>query len=477
MRQTADNGTLLVVLTGAFMGILDFFIVNVTIPSIEGDLGATTGQIQLVVAGYALAYALGLVTGGRLGDLQGHRRVFVIGLTAFTVTSLACGLATSAWLLVAFRVLQGASAALLTPQVLSILNINFTGPARARAFAAYGATLGLAAACGQLIGGLLVAWNPWGWGWRTCFLINLPIGLAALVAVRFLVPKSRSSLVRRLDLPGVALATLSLGALIVPLVLGRETHWPTWAWMCLALSLPALTVFVRYEQGLARRGGSPLIETSLFTDRNFVTGLVIVLAFYASLASFFLVLSVFLQNGAHLTALAAGTAFTPLGVGFVATSSLSARIGAALGRQALTLGAAIMAVSYAVLWSATTDPNQLNWLLLGTGLFLNGLGEGVVMTLLISTVLTGVRPDHAGSGSGILTTTQQFSSALGVALIGLIFYGVLGPSNYPADHANAFHASLLYTTGLLLLVTLLVQLLPTRRSAHHMTSTPEKAST
>lgn len=448
--------TLPVVLAGSFIGILDFFIVNVAIPSIRADLGASSGQIQFVVAGYALGYAVFMITSGRLGDFYGHRLVYGVGLVAFTATSLGCGVAPSAWLLAVFRVAQGISAALLTPQVLSILNINFTGQARAKAFAAFGSTLGLAAVSGQLVGGLLIAWNVADLGWRLCFLINVPIGIAALAMLRKTVPRSHSATTRRLDIGGVVLATVSLGALVVSLVLGREYGWPVWIWLCLAASVPGLLGFAASQRRRSRKGLQPLVEPALFTDRTFVNGLGLVLAFYASLASFFLVLAIFLQRGESLSPLAAGLLFTPLGAGFVATSSYSGRLGAWLGKQALAAGALLMAASYPLLWSATAGTG-VSWAWLVVGLLVNGLGEGMAMTLLVSTVLARVKPEYAGSGSGVLATVQQFASSLGVALIGVVFFGALGTGG---DYTGAFHAGLVYTTVLLLAVAALVQTLP-----------------
>ncbi|WIM92811.1 MFS transporter [Actinoplanes oblitus] len=444
------------------MTILDFFIVNVAIPSIQEDLRANAAEIQLVVAGYGLAYAIGLITGGRLGDIVGRRRMFAIGLLAFVLSSAACGLAPTATMLVAARVLQGLSAAMLFPQVLSILNVTYTGRDRAPAFTAFGVTLGLAAVCGQLIGGLLIYADVLGLSWRSCFLINVPVGLAALALTRPLVPESRSDTARKLDLGGVALSTVGLVLLLFPLVQGRQAGWPAWAFVSLALSVVVLALFVRYEWRLAARGGAPLVEPKLFGESSFVAGITIVLAFYAGLASLFLVLAVYLQEGERFDALRAGVTFVPLAVGFFLTSVNATRLAKLFGRQALAIGAVLMALSYAVLIPVvgSAGAHVSGWSL-APGLLLNGLGEGAVMGPIIALVLAGVKPEYAGSASGVLTTVQQIAGALGVAVIGIIFYGALGTHPQGATvYAHAFQRGMVYTLVLVVLVAVLVQFLP-----------------
>jgi len=451
-----------VVLAGAFMTILDFFIVNVAIPSIQSDLGATAAQIQLVVAGYGLAYAVGLITGGRLGDIAGRRRMFIIGLIAFTVTSAACGLAPSALMLVVARIAQGLSSALMFPQVLSILNVTFEGEARARAFTAFGVTLGLAAVSGQLLGGLLIAGDVFGLGWRACLLINVPVGLVAVAATRALVPESRSPTAGHLDLPGAVVASAGAALLVFPLVEGRQFGWPWWSLLSLVAAPLALLAFVMLERRVAATGRSPLVELALFRQRAFVVGTAVVLVFYGGLASLFLVLAVYLQEGQGFGALTAGLAFLPLGCGFFITSVNAQRLARRFGRQALALGAGLMGLSYLVLIPVVNaGGDRINGWALAPGLLLNGLGEGAVMGPLIAAVLAGVRAEDAGAASGVLATVQQIAGALGVAVIGLIFYGSLGRRPHAGvPYARAFDHSLMYTLVLVLVVAALVQLLP-----------------
>jgi len=444
------------------MTILDFFIVNVAIPSVQASLSANPAQIQLVVACYGLAYAACLITGGRLGDTNGRRRMFRIGLLAFTLASVGCGLAPTATLLVAARAAQGMAAAMLFPQVLSILNVTYTGADRPRAFTAFAMTLGLAAVSGQLIGGVLISANVLGLGWRGCFLINAPVGTAAWVLARRFVPESRSDTANRLDLLGAVLVTAGLALLVLPLVQGREAGWPGWAFGCLAGSLVVLAGFASYERRLSRRGGAPLVVPALFRQQSFVVGIVIVIAFYAGLASLFLVFAVYLQEGQGFTPLAAGVAFVPLAIGFFVTSVNATRLAALFGRQALALGALLMAASYLILMLVIgTAGRHVNGWDLAPALLLNGLGEGAVMGPVIALVLAGVRPEHAGSASGILTTAQQVAGALGVALIGIVFYGALGAHPHPgAPYTVAFRHGLVYTLVLVLAVAALVQVLP-----------------
>ncbi|MGI8552543.1 MAG: MFS transporter, partial [Dehalococcoidia bacterium] len=324
-----------VILAGTFMTILDFFIVNVAIPAMQRDLHAGSGAIEFVVAGYGLAYAAGLITGGRLGDLYGRRRMFALGLALFTLTSAGCGLAPNASVLVIARIGQGLAAALLAPQVLSMLGIVYTGEDRARAFTFYGLVLGLAAVGGQLLGGLLIQADFAGLSWRTCFLINVPIGAVALVLTPRLVPESRAEGCSRLDLIGTALVTLGMVAIVLPLVEGRRQGWPLWAWLGLASALPLLLAFGLYQRRLSARGQTPLVDLTLFGERAFAVGIVAILVFYAGIASFFFVFTLYMQQGRGLDALNSGAIFTPIGLGFCATSMSTRWIANWFGRQSM----------------------------------------------------------------------------------------------------------------------------------------------
>ncbi len=450
-----------IILAGAFMSTLDFFIVNVAIPSLQQSLHAGAAAIQCVVAGYGLAYAAGLITAGRLGDRYGRRQVFALGLTLFTLTSMGCGLAPTATTLVVARTAQGLAAALLSPQVLVLLGLLYTGADRARAFAAYGLALGLAAVCGQLIGGALIQANVAGLGWRACFLVNVPLGVAALLLTPRLIPASRAEGRERLDLVGASLVTLGLVAVVLPLIEGRELGWPLWTWLSLAAAAPLLLTFGLIQRRLAARGGAPLLDLTLFRARAFTVGLLTELVFHAGMASFFLVLALYLQQGLGLTALASGEIFTVLALGFVAASLYAPRLVERWGRQTLAAGALVMAAGLILLRLTVArlgvgDPSAL----LAPALLLDGTGMGLVLAPLTATVLAGLAPRHAGAAAGVLTTIQQVAGALGVALIGLIFYGALRQGGGAAAYPQAFGAALLYLIVLAVAVAVLIQLLP-----------------
>jgi len=450
-----------VILAGTFMVTLDFFIVNVAIPSTQRELHASSGSIQLVVAGYGLAYAAALIVGGRLGDLYGRRRLFALGLALFTLTSAACGLAPTTAVLILGRVGQGLAAALIAPQVLAILGVVYTGERRSRAFTAYGLALGLAAVGGQLIGGLLIQADLAGLGWRSCFLINVPVGVAALILTPRLVPESRAEVRSRLDFVGATLVTSAMVAIVLPLVEGREHGWPLWTWLCLAGAAPLLLAFGAHQRWLGARGGAPLVDLALFRERTFAVGILTVLVFYASIASCFLVLTLYLQQGRGLDALASGATFTELGLGYLATSLYARRIAGRLGRQSIAFGALSMALGLLLLRLTVAHVGTAGHVaLLAPALLVDGAGMGMVMAPLIATVLAGIAPRDAGAASGVLGTVQQGGNALGVAIIGLIFYGSLGHTGRRGAYADAFGGSLVYLIVLVVAVAALMQLLP-----------------
>ena len=444
---------LLVMLSGTFMAVLDFFIVNVAIPSIQHELHASSGALQLIVIGYGLANAAALITGGRLGDIHGRRRLFMIGIGLFTLASAACGLAPNAEALVAARIAQGVAGALLQPQVLAMLGVLYTGAQRQRAFAAYGLALGLAAAGGQLIGGLLIDANLAGLGWRACFLINVPIGVAALLLSRRVLPALHGQATSRLDLPGTLLIAVALTATVFPLAAGREQGWPLWSLACLAAALPLLVLFWRYQGSLAARGGQPLVAPQLMAHRPFALGLLVTLVFYASNASFYFVLALYLQQGLGLAPLASGLVFTTLAVGFFATSMASPWFARRLGRHAISTGAVVLALGHALLYLMLPQLSAANVVWMLPVLLLQGCGLGMVMAPLVATVLSGLPAQHAGVASGVMATMQQVGNALGVALIGVLYYDDYGTE--PRGAAQSFGASLVYLFVLAIAVALL----------------------
>lgn len=455
---------LVAVLIGSFMVTLDFFIVNVSIPSLQADLLAGRSDIEWIIAGYGIALAAGLITGGRLGDLYGLRRMFTYGLIDFTIASAICGLAPDPAILIAARVAQGLASALMLPQVLAIIGVAYRGSDRMKAFAIYGTALGLGSVCGQLIGGLLIAANPMDLGWRSCFLVNIPMGLIALGMVRRYVPAFRSEGASRLDLTGAALVAAGLVATVLPLIEGGERGWPVWTWIVLAMAAVLLAVFAQHQRRLAKDGQAPLVHPYLFRERAFTAGLFACLVFYAGVASYFLVLALYLQQGRGLSPLDAGAVFTMMAVGYFATTNLAPRLVRRLGRQTLAIGALTMVAGLGLqAWAVLDQPGDIMALL--PGLLIDGAGMGLVMAPMSAMILADVSPHYAGAAAGVLATAQQVASAIGVALIGLVFYGSLSADEAGAGFAPAFTDSLAFLIVLSVAVAALVQFLPRRKAS------------
>jgi EmrB/QacA subfamily drug resistance transporter len=445
-------------LTGTFMIVLDFFIVSVAIPSMQRDLHAGPAAIEWVVTAYGLTYGVGLITGGRLGDRYGRRRMFVLGLALFTLASLACGVAGSAAVLIASRAVQGIGAAIAGPQTLSLIGVTYAGRDRVKAVTAYGVTLGLAAVLGQLFGGALIQAGLLGLGWRTCFLANLPIGLAALIAAPRLLAESRGNAADRLDLAGTALVTAGLIAVILPLVEGRQQHWPAWAWLSLAASVPIFGVFAAHLRGRLRRGRTPLVDLTLLADRTVSAGLLATAVFYCAMASFFVILALYLQDGRGMSALGSGAMFTAAGAGYLASSMVPARLIARLGRQWPALGGLVMAAGLAALRAVVTHGPGDGVLALTLPLLVTGIGMGMLTAPLTGIVLARVAPRHAGTISGLQATTVQVGNSVGVAVIGVVFFGALG-----GGVAHAFATSLVWLAALPLAASVAVQFVPRER--------------
>jgi EmrB/QacA subfamily drug resistance transporter len=447
--------TLAVLMAGTFMIVLDFFIVNVALPSMQADLHASSSAIEWVVAGYGLTFATCLITAGRVGDTIGRRRTFSLGLGLFTLASLACGVAPTQELLIAARLLQGVAAALISPNVLAIIGVAYQGPERVRALTVYGMVMGFAAAGAQLIGGALVQADLFGLGWRTVFLINLPIGLGGLLLASSHLPESRSP-GSRVDLVGTLLITTGLTAVLLPLVDGRQQGFPEWSWISLGLAPFVLAAFVVHQLRLSRRGGAPLLEPRLFKERSFSAGLITQLAFWSGMASFFVVLALYLQQGQGLNALQAGLVFSILAAAYLITSLRAPRLTLRYGRRLILVGALTLAAGYALLLLGVAAASSASWVLqLVPGLLLAGAGMGLCITPLVATVLSKVPPHFAGAASGTLSTVQQLGNALGVAIAGVLFFGSLS-----GGYAFAFQVTLAEFTVLLLGVAALTRLLP-----------------
>jgi MFS family permease len=452
---------LAVILAAAFLVGLDFFVVNVSIPSIRVNLHATFAEVQLIIASYGLTYSVLLISGGRLGDIYGRKRMFMWGVTAFTAASMLCGLAPSPVFLIAARVLQGISASLAFPQVLAIMQISFPQSERAKAFGLFGTVIGTSSFSGNVLGGLLVSANIFGLSWRPIFLINLPVGIVTVLAAAKFVKESRSPKARRLDLGGVAILTAALTLLLYPLIQGREAGWPAWAFLSLAAVLPMMLFFVAYEKRVTARGGSPLVELDLFHDRAFVIGLFSGMCFFSGAAAFFLISTVFLQNGLGYSPREAGLTFAWFAIAFLGSSLASVRIQPRLGSRIINLGAALMITGLASLLILTAARGALlGGLELAPVLLIYGTGQGFVMPTLISTILINIKGHDAGSASGVLSTVQQASFATGVAVIGTVFFSALGTWTSTEAFIHALRAALSVNIGLLMVTFTLIFQIP-----------------
>ncbi|GHF09737.1 MFS transporter [Amycolatopsis deserti] len=426
-RPSLTRGGLATVLLGAALAPIDLFIVNVALPTINADLHTTTATLEWIVAGYGIAFALLLVIGGRLGDALGHRRVFSLGLAAFTVTSLVCGLAPNATVLVAARIAQGAAAALMVPQVLSIIQATTTGEQRSRTIGYYGATGGIAMVVGQLLGGVLVSADLAGSGWRPIFLVNVPIGLLGLVLARRLLPETRTHNPLGVDGWGTGLLGLALLTLLVPLMEGRALGWPAWCWALLAAFPFAAAAFVTVERRLEARGVTPLLPPSLVRMPSMRLGLSVAVPFFVGFGGFLFVYALVLQDGLHLGPLASGLALTPMAVAFLVMSLLSSRFVARLGRNVIVLGVTVQVLGLlALIGAVLLSWPDVTFLALAPGMLVTGAGQGLAGPTLFRVVLSRVPADSAGAGSGMLTTTQQSSLALGVATLGTLFAALTG---------------------------------------------------
>jgi EmrB/QacA subfamily drug resistance transporter len=445
-----------VILSATFMAILDVFIVNVAAPSLRHELGASAASVQWVVDGYALAFATALITGGRLGDVIGRRRAFRIGVAAFTAASALCGAAPTPTALVAARALQGLSCALMMPQVLSIIQVEFAPDERRRCLAIMGGVQGAASVCGQLVGGALIGLDVLGLGWRTVFLINVPVGVAAVVAAGRLVPESRSESARRLDLPGVGLGCIAALLVIFPIVEGRAAGWPWWVPAALVAAVPVAAAWVAYERSLTARGGAPLVDLSLFRVQGYRLGLALALLFYTGLTCVFFLLGLYMQDGLGLSPLESGVAFTPLAVPFVAATLVAPRYFARIGDRLIALGSAVMALAAGAvaIGVATTHPAGMTPVLVA-GLAIMCIGPGIVVPGLIHVALRSVPAASAGSASGVLTTAQQMGNALGVAIAGALFFGVLGDGAGARAYDRAFAIALGWSVATAALSTVL----------------------
>ncbi|MDL4819330.1 DHA2 family efflux MFS transporter permease subunit [Actinomadura opuntiae] len=449
---------LAVVFIADLMDLIDSSVANLAGPAIHADLGGGPVTLQWVLAGYTAAFALGLVTSGRLGDLFGRRRLFLLGMTGFTLASLACALAPDPAFLIVARILQGLFGSVMIPQGLALVKVVFPPEHLRKALIPFGPVMGLATVAGPILAGWLLQVDLFGGEWRSIFMINVPIGVAvAALAWRVLPHRAGEDAAVRLDLTGVALLTAASALLIVPLVQGRELGWPVWTYAMMAGSAVALALFVVSE----RRSRHPVITPSLFRKRSFVVGLLITGGFFAALSAFTLVANLLLQLGMRWTAIHAGLTLIPWALGTAVSVGLAgAFLAERLGRATLQLGLAVAVAGLLALWwtvahfgAAITSWN------LAPALLVTGFGSGLVFVPLVDYILGDATPEEAGTGAGMLNAVQQFAGAVGVAALGTVFFtrvGHGGTGSYTAA------AELVFAVGAVLyaVTLLLVGLLP-----------------
>ncbi|MFK4064616.1 MFS transporter [Streptomyces sp. NPDC029674] len=432
---------LAVVLAAQFMALLDVFIVNVAAPTIRAELHASGGGLQLVIAGYTLTYAVLLITGARLGDRFGQRRVYLAGLAVFTAASLACGLAQGTAGLVAFRLVQGAGSAVLIPQVLGLIQRNFAGEARVKALGAYAAVLATGAAAGQVLGGVLVGADLFGTGWRPVFLVNVPVGAVLLALAVRVLPRDDDTepgagRARELDLPGLVLLGAAVSLFTVPLVLGQEEGWPLWSWLSLAAAGICFALFCVYESRLARRGGAPLIAPRVLRTPGMALAIFRIAAVMALNGGFLFALTLHVQGGMGYSALRAGLTFAPTAVVFGLVGLVWRRWPQAVQRPLIPVGFALTAVSTAAVGLLLRDGGDGGlWLYaafagVGTGL---SLGFSPTLTRALATV----RAEDAADASGLLATVTQLGQLTGVAGFGALFLNRLESGGAPGAYSSA----------------------------------------
>jgi MFS family permease len=437
---------------GALLPSIDFFIVNVSLPSIHASIGASSAELQLVVSGYAGTFAVFLITGGRLGDLYGRRLIFMLGMAGFIATNTLCGLAATPVQLVIGRLLQGVSAAMLGPQVLGSIRALFPSESElAKALSVYGMLVGLAASIGQFSGGALVEWSPFGLGWRTIFLIKLPIGIVVLAAAWLVVPETSGSQRQRLDIGGAALVSLALACLVLPLSEGRQQGWPVWTFVMLALMPLFGAAFVWLEKRLTYGGGSPLVDLRLLAIPSFRRGVLVGTLFFFTTA-FYVLFAIYEQEGYGTDPLYTGLAILPYGVGLFIGPLVTSHL-VRLRPWLLTLGMMIQVTGYAAI-AAVIVMGFDEWPVTLT-VFIAGFGQGIAYPRLFNTALGDVPPYQAGVAAGVLTSALQIGAALSVATIGSLFFAILGHGIGRDAYAHAFGVAQTATSTALCIAMLL----------------------
>ena len=432
-RPATRPGLILaLLLTGQFMAILDVSIVNVAAPTLRSDLHASGAGLQMVIAGYTISYAVLLITGARLGDRFGHGRAFRAGLAGFTTASLLCGVAPTTSLLVTFRLVQGVGAALMMPQVMSLIQRTFAGAARARALSLYSAVIACGAVVGQVLGGVLVSADLFGAGWRPVFLVNVPIGIALLVLARRL-PVDRGERSRHLDPAGVFTLSASVLLLVVPLVLGHEENWPLWGWVSLGASAAMFALFVAIERRVSERGGSPLVSGRVLRAPGLVVGAAALFVAMINYGGFLFAIALHLQSGLGESPAHAGLVFAPAAIGFAITGLTWRFLPARVHGPMMPFGLAVAALTYLLLAPILHDGGT-GGAALEIDLFAVGLALGLAFSPMLTVALTHVPLPDAADASGVLVTVFQLGQVVGVAALGTIYLSLV---NAPGPHESA----------------------------------------
>jgi EmrB/QacA subfamily drug resistance transporter len=446
-----------VVLAAECMDLLDGTIVNVALPSIRRHLHSSDAALQWIAGGYALAIAIALILGARLGDRYGRRRLFVIGALGFTLCSLGCGLSSSTEMLVCFRLAQGVAGALLIPQGLGIMRTVFPPDELPKAFALFGPVIGSAAVFGPIIGGLLVSVHALG-GWRLVFFVNLPLGLAAAIGAAMLMPESRAPHLPRIDLLGSVIVGGAMLALVYPLIEGRQAGWPGWTFASFAAAAVLLALFAVQQAWRARRGHDGLIEPTIFANRGYSSGSLVLLFFFVGMIGFSFALTLFLQIGEGFTALHAGLTFVPWSAGLAVGAGLS---GGALapryGRHVLELGGVVSLAGMVLVAIEAASGSVSTWDVL-PGLLVSGFGMGLIVAPLFDIIIAAVQEHELGSASGVLNAVQQLAGAVGVAVLGTVFFDALGAGHFH----RALGRTIWVDVALIAVAIVLMPLMPKR---------------
>lgn len=457
---------MIALLTASFMNLMDVTIVNVALPSLQQAFVASDSQIAWVVAAYILVFGLGLLPFGRLGDILGKRRLFVMGLVVFTLGSACCGAAQSVNWLIAARVMQGLGSAMMAPQSLAIVPSLMPPESRGAAFALFGLTAGLASVTGPLLSGYLIQADLLSLGWRSIFLINLPIGVLTIIAAYRFVPELPGSPGLRIDPVGIGLAAVTVFLIIYPLLEGRQVQWPVWAFQMLAAAVPVAALFVVWLRRQERRGGAQLLPMSLLRNRGYVLGAGMTTILFSTVPGFFLILAVLLQSGYGLTPLQSGLTAVPFSLGVLVSSALSGRIGVRWPRRRIAIGVALLALAMlGVRQLVSQVPEAIVWAEFAPWLAIAGVGFSTAIAPLFQTILSRVEPTDMGSGSGALQAVQQVGGAFGVASIAGVFFartqsGLGLGETASAAHAAGFEDGLVYSLLAFAIVMLMVRWLP-----------------